>query len=207
MQITPAILETSPEELKKKIETVESSVDQIQIDIGDGQFIPTVTVLPRALGEFRPLTVLEVHLMVKRPERFVADWAHLGAKRVSFHVEAEGDLERFIALCRELDCDITIALNPDTNYEKVVPFLDLVDEVMFLGVQPGAQGNPFQGKVIEELKAFHQAFPNMPLALDGGINEKNLKELKAAGISRAIVGTTIWKSPDPVSMIQKLSNI
>lgn len=207
MQITPALLETSPEELKKKVETVESSVDQIQIDVGDGQFIPTVTVLPRALGEFRPLTALEVHLMVKRPERFVADWAHLGAKKVSFHVEAEGDLGRFIALCRELDCDIAIALNPDTNYEKVVPFLDLVDEVMFLGVQPGAQGNPFQEKVIEEVRAFHQAFPNMPLALDGGINEKNLKGLKAAGIARAIVGTTIWKSSDPVSMIQKLSSI
>lgn len=207
MQITPAILETNPEELKNKVEKIENEVDLIQIDVGDGQFIPATTVLPRALGEFRPLTALEIHLMVKRPERFVPDWVHLGAKKVSFQVESEGDLERFIAQCRELDCDITITLNPDTNYEKIVPFLDLVDEVMFLGVQPGAQGNPFVPKVLEEVKAFHQAFPNMPIAVDGGINEKNLIELKAAGISRAIVGATLWKSQDPVTMLQKLSQI
>ncbi|MFA6588536.1 MAG: hypothetical protein WCT08_05730 [Patescibacteria group bacterium] len=206
MQITPVVLETTPEELKKKIGVVENSVDLIQIDVGDGQFIPAVTVLPRALGEYRPLTAIEVHLMVKRPDRFVADWAHLGAKKIIFHVEAEGDLERFIAQCRELDCDIAVALNPDTSYEKVVPYLDLVDEVMFLGVQPGAQGNPFLPKVIEEVKAFHQAFPSMPVAVDGGINEKNIIDLKVSGISRAVVGTTIWKSPDPVAMIQKLAN-
>jgi ribulose-phosphate 3-epimerase len=207
MQITPAILEIDPAELKQKVSLVESAVDLIQIDVGDGQFIPATTVLPRALGEFRPLTGLEVHLMVKRPDRFLADWVHLGAKKASFHVEAEGDLERFIAQARELDCDITIALNPDTNYEKLLPFLDLVDEVMFLGVQPGAQGNPFVPAVLEAVKEFHKAFPNMPLAVDGGINQQNIRDLKVAGVARAIIGTTLWKSHDPVDMIQKLAKI
>ncbi len=205
MVITPAVLETEPEELKRKIALVEGAVDLVQIDVSDGEFVPTITVLPRALGEFRPLTGLEVHLMVKRPDRFVADWVHLGATKVTFHVEAEGDLERFIAQCRELDSDVGIALNPGTSYEKLSPYLDLVDEVFFLAIQPGAQGNPFIPAILDEIRAFHAAFPAMPIALDGGVNEANVKDIAAAGVSRVVVGSTLWKSPDPVAMIEILS--
>lgn len=207
MQITPAILEKDAEELKKKVAMVEQAVDLIQIDVGDGTFVPTVTVLPRALGEFRPLTALEVHLMVQRPDRFAADWVNLGATKFIFHVEAEGDLERFIAQCRELDCDVAIALNPGTPLEKLEPFLDLVDEVFFLGVQPGAQGNPFQPEVLDAIQEFHKSFPSMPIALDGGVNEENLSKLAAAGVTRVCVGSTLWKSADPVAELQKLSAI
>lgn len=205
MIVTPALLETEPEELKRKIALVEGAVDLVQIDVSDGEFVPTVTVLPRALGEFRPLTGLEVHLMVKRPDRFVADWVHLGATKVTFHVEAEGDHERFIAQCRELDSDVGIALNPGTSYEALAPFLDLVDEVFFLAIQPGAQGNPFIPAVLDEIRAFHAAFPAMPIALDGGVNESNVKSIAAAGVSRIVVGTTLWKSANPVAMIEKLA--
>lgn len=207
MTITPAILETDPEELKRKVSLIESSVDLIQIDVGDGQFVPAVTVLPRALGEFRPLTAFEVHLMVKRPDRFVADWVHLGATKVIFHVEAEGDLEHVIAQCRELDCDVALAVNPGTSTDALQPYLDLVDEVMFLGVQPGAQGNPFLPEVVEEIAAFHKAMPGMPIAVDGGVSEGNLPDLRAAGVQRACVGSTLWKSADPVTKLEKLQNL
>lgn len=205
MIITPAILETEADELKRKVSLIEHSVDLIQIDVGDGQFVPTVTVLPRALGEFRPLTAFEVHLMVKRPDRFVADWVHLGATKVIFHVEAEGDLEHFIAQCRELDCDVGIAISPGTNIDTLQPFLDLVDEVMFLAVQPGSQGSPFLPEVVEEIAAFHKAMPGMPLAVDGGVSADNLPSLRAAGVQRACVGATLWKSADPVATIVSLA--
>jgi len=206
MQVTPALLETDANTLKQKASVVENSVELIQIDVGDGTFIPTVTVLPRALGEFRPLTGIEVHLMVAHPDRFVADWVHLGASRVTFHVEAQGDLERFVAQCRELDCDVTIARSPGTPVEKLEPFLDLVDEVMFLGVQPGAQGNPFVPEVLDDVRAFHKAFPAIPLALDGGVGLGNVEEIAAAGVQRVIVGATLWKSTDPIAMIEKLAS-
>jgi ribulose-phosphate 3-epimerase len=205
MQITPVILETDPNELKRKIALVESAVDLVQIDVGDGTFIPTVTVLPRALGEFRPLTSFEVHLMVQRPDHFVNDWVELGAKRVIFHVEAEGDLERFIVQCRELDCDIGITLNPETSVDKIEPYLNLVDEVMFMAIQPGAQGNPFIPKIIDAIAEFHMAFPSMPLAVDGGVNEDNITKLAAVGVQRVCVGSTLWKSDDPVAMISRLA--
>jgi ribulose-phosphate 3-epimerase len=204
MVVTPAILETEPEALKRKVGLIEASVDLIQIDVGDGQFVPTVTVLPRALGEFRPLTAFEVHLMVARPDRFVADWAHLGATKVIFHVEAEGDLEHFIAQCRELDCDVGIAVSPGTSTDTLQPYLDLVDEVMFLAVKPGAQGSPFLPDVVEEIEAFHKAMPGMPIAVDGGVNEKNLPTLRAAGVQRVCVGATLWKSADPVGTLAAL---
>lgn len=207
MTITPAILETDPEELKRKVSLIESNVDLIQIDVGDGQFVPTVTVLPRALGEFRPLTAFEVHLMVKRPDRFVADWVHLGATKVIFHVEAEGDLEHVIAQCRELDCDVALAVSPGTNAEKLQPYLDLVDEVMFLAVQPGSQGAPFLPGVVEEIAAFHKAMPGMPIAVDGGVSAENLPSLLAAGVQRACVGSTLWKSADPATTLEQLQNL
>ncbi len=205
MQITPALLETDANALKQKATLVETHVDLLQIDVGDGTFIPTVTILPRALGEYRPMTAVEVHLMVVHPERFMADWAHLGASHITFHVESEGDLERFIAQCRELDCDVTIARSPGTPVEKLEPFLDLVDEVMFLGVQPGAQGNPFVPEVLEEVRAFHAAFPAVPLALDGGVSQKNIADIAAAGVQRVVVGATLWKSDDPVTMLTQLA--
>ncbi len=205
MLVTPAILETDANALKEKVSRIEAHVDLVQIDVGDGQFIPTITVLPRALGEFRPLTAFEVHLMVQRPDRFIADWAHLGASKAIFHVEAEGDLERFIAQCRDLDCDVGIARNPGTSVEKLQPFLDLVDEVMFMTIQPGAQGNPFLPEVLEDIQAFHKAFPSVSLAVDGGVNPQNLKALQAAGVQRVCVGSTLWKSADPLATLQKLS--
>jgi ribulose-phosphate 3-epimerase len=205
MVITPAILETDAEELKRKVGLIEGHADLIQIDVGDGQFVPTVTVLPRALGEFRPLTAFEVHLMVKRPDRFVADWVHLGASKVIFHVEAEGDLEHVIAQCRELDCDVGIAINPGTSADALQPYLDLVDEALFLTIQPGAQGNPFLPDVVKEIDAFHKTMPGMPIAVDGGVSAENLASLRAAGVQRACVGSTLWKSADPVVMVEKLS--
>ncbi|MEK7631639.1 MAG: hypothetical protein AAB445_02065 [Patescibacteria group bacterium] len=206
MQVTPALLETDANALKQKATLVEANVDMLQIDVGDGSFIPTTTVLPRALGEFRPLTSIEVHLMVAHPERFVADWVHLGATRVTFHVESEGDLERFISQCRELDCDVTIARNPGTPLEKLEPFLDLVDEVMFLGVQPGAQGNPFIPSVLDDIQIFHKSFPAVQIALDGGVSESNIAAIAAASVRRVVVGATLWKSADPVAMLVTLSN-
>lgn len=205
MIVTPAILEAEAEELKRKVGIMEAHVDLLQFDVGDGQFIPAVTVLPRALGEFRPLTAFEVHLMVKRPDRFIADWVHLGASKAIFHVEADGDLERFIAQCRDLDCDVGIAINPGTNVEKLHPFLDLVDEVMFLTIQPGAQGNPFLPEVLEEIKAFHKAFPSVQIAADGGVNLQNIKDLQEAGVQRVCVGASLWKNPDPLAVLEKLS--
>lgn len=205
MQITPALLETSADALKQKAALVENNVDLLQIDVGDGTFIPTVTVLPRALGEYRPMTAIEVHLMVARPERFVADWAHLGATHITFHVESEGDLERFVAQCRELDCDVTIARRPGTPIEKLEPFLDLVDEVMFLGVQPGAQGNPFVTEVLDDVRAFHKAFPAVPLALDGGVSQKNIADIAAAGVQRVVVGAALWTSDDPLASLEALA--
>ena len=204
MIITPAILETDVEELKRKVAFVENDVDLIQIDVGDGNFVPTVTVLPRALGEFRPLTAFEVHLMVQRPDRFVAVWVHLGASKAIFHVESEGDLERFIAQCRDLDCDVGIAVNPDTDIERVHPFLDLVDEVMILAIRPGAQGNPYIPAVEKSIAEFHKAFPSVSIAVDGGVNLQNLPALKAAGVLRACVGSTLWTSADPLATIESL---
>lgn len=205
MLVTPAILETDGAELKRKVALIEAHVDGLQIDVGDGQFVPATTVLPRALGDFRPLTAFEVHLMVQRPDRFIADWAHLGASKAIFHVEAEGDLERFIAQCRDLDCDVAIARNPGTDVARLEPFLDLVDEVMFLGVRPGAQGNPFIPEVLEDIRAFHKAFPSIPIAVDGGVTPENLAELHAAGVQRVCVGSTLWTSPDPVATLSTLS--
>ncbi len=206
MHVTPAILETDPAELKRKVELIESHVDLVQIDVGDGQFIPTVTVLPRALGEFRPLTAFEVHLMVKRPDRFIADWVHLGATKAIFHVEAEGDLERFIAQCRDLDCDVAVARNPGTSLEVLQPFLDLVDEVMFLTIEPGAQGKPFLPEVVKDIQEFHKAFPSVVLAVDGGVSAQNCATLQAAGVQRVCVGSTLWKSADPVATLTSLTN-
>lgn len=206
MLVTPAILENEPEELKRKVGIIESHTDLIQIDVGDGQFIPAITVLPRALGEFRPLTAFEVHLMVKRPDRFIADWAHLGASKAIFHVEADGDLERFIAQCRDLDCDVGIARNPGTDLDKLHPFLDLVDEVMFLAIKPGAQGNPFIPEVLNDIKEFHAAFPSISIAVDGGVSLANIKDLQDAGVKRVSVGTSLWKSQDPIAALEKLSN-
>ncbi len=204
MIITPAILETDPEELKRKVSLIESGTDLLQIDVGDGKFIPTVTVLPRALDDFRPLTAFEVHLMVQRPDRFIADWAHLGATKAIFHIEAEGDVERFIAQCRDLDCDVGVALNPGTSMEDVQPYLDLVDEVMFMGVTPGAQGNPYNPEVEKAIAEFHQAFPAMPLAIDGGVTEKNLTTLHNLGVMRACVGSALWMSANPIVTLEKL---
>ncbi|MBI4920050.1 ribulose-phosphate 3-epimerase [Candidatus Azambacteria bacterium] len=214
-QIIPALITSNEdlkndfEELKAKFEKFEPFLgefgDWVQIDITDGKFVPTKTIVD--LGDLKYFTEkanVEFHLMINRPEETIGEWARLGPKRIIVHIEAIENMAELLDVCREKEIQVGLALNPETPNMMIEPWINAVDTVVFLGVHPGRGGQEFIPEVLEKIKSLRQNFPNVKIEADGGVRIANIEELKNAGVDIFVVGSGILKSPDIGKAIKEL---
>ena len=131
MEIVPAILTESPEELEQMLSQVEGFTATTQLDIMDGNFVPSRSVSARDLMQIRTRLNIEVHLMVYEPEKYLSPFKAAGAQRIIFHYEATDDPQMIIRKARELGIKIGMALNPESPNEVVEPFLTSLDSLLF----------------------------------------------------------------------------
>lgn len=197
------------EELKtkfKKLEPFLSEFDNwVQIDITDGKFVETKTNIN--FFDFRYFTdraSVDFHLMVDKPEEKIGEWIRIGAKRIIVHIEAVIDMKKVIDICRESSVEIGLALNPETPNAMILPWINDVDLILFLGVHPGRGGQEFIPEVLDKIKSLRQNFPNVKIGIDGGVKKENIEELKNTGVDVFVVGSGILKSPDIKESIEKL---
>jgi ribulose-phosphate 3-epimerase len=206
-QIIPALITSDEDstndskELKLKFEKLQPFLTDfdnwVQIDITDGKFVPTETVINlEDLKYFTERANVEFHLMINRPEKVVGEWARLGPKRIIVHIEAVEDMDELLNVCREKDIELGLALNPETPNVMIEPWINTVDLILFLGVHPGKGGQEFIPEVLEKIKSLRQNFPNVKIEVDGGVRTANIKELKKAGVDIFIVGSRILRAPD-----------
>lgn len=218
--IIPAIIPTSLDDLKEKLSRLEGICDEVQIDIVDGIFAKPSSwpytkdskelskllargeMLP-GLGSFR----CEIDLMSADPETEAGAWIELGAARLTVHAESTRYIGRFLksvsttygsekGFAPDL-LSIGLAIGADTDVALIEPFLDQADYVQFMGIRTiGHQGEPFDARVISRIKAFRKAHPGVPVQVDGGVSLQTAPDLLAAGVSRLVVGSALWKSPD-----------
>jgi len=214
-QIIPALITSDEDstndfkELKAKFEKLQPFLadfnNWVQIDITDGKFVPTETVINlENLRYFTEKANVEFHLMINRPEKAIGEWARIGPKRIIVHIEAVEDMDELLNVCREKDIELGLALNPETPNVMIEPWINAVDLILFLGVHPGKGGQEFIPEVLEKIKSLRRNFPNVKIEIDGGVRTANIEELKKAGVDIFVVGSGILKSSDIKKTINEL---
>lgn len=196
--IIPAILVSSFDEFKKQVTLLSPHFSVVQIDVMDGEFVRNKSFEEiDKINELADLPDFELHLMVKHPLEEIKKWEKIkNIKKIIFHVESDDD-PMIVAGAVSGRCSQTgIALNPETPLAVIEPYLDRVNEVLFLTVHPGEQGSKFLPEVGEKIRELASK-PNRPLiGVDGGVNEKNIAEVKSWGTEIFCIGSALTKAAD-----------
>ena len=206
-KIVPAILTSDPAELREGLMVLKEQTNWIQIDMMDGKFVQNASVNLFELGEAYEFFNLEIHLLVENPEKYFEDCKAVGAKRVIFHLEATKDPEMVLREMEKYPFQRIIAINPDTSVSKLAPYLDKLDAVLLMSVNPGFQAQEFISSVLEKIPEIRKLSADISIGLDGGINTLNIKEVFDAGIDYVDVGSAIMKAENPVEALRKLEEM
>ena len=178
----------------------EGGADMIHVDVMDGHFVPNLTMGPPIIKSLRQYTNLpfDVHLMISPVHKYIKDYADAGADIITIHPEATEDLKNSIQHIRSLNKKAGVSLNPETKIDLITDFLNEIDLVLIMSVNPGFGGQKFMPEVlykIKELKKIKkQKNLKFDIEIDGGINFDNNKLAIEAGANILVSGTTIFKN-------------
>jgi len=198
-KIAPSILSCNFSKLGEEIESLEKAgADLIHIDVMDGHFVPNITIGPEVIKKIRPLTKVpfDVHLMISPVDNFIEDFANAGSDIITIHPEATKDLKKSIELIKKFDKKVGISLNPNSEIILVEPYLNDIDLILVMSVNPGFAGQKFKPEVLKKLEKIKKIIVSknlkIDLEIDGGINFQNSMDAKNAGANILVSGSTIF---------------
>jgi ribulose-phosphate 3-epimerase len=203
IQISPSILSADFSQLGTEIKRLEEGgADMIHVDVMDGHFVPNLTIGPPVIKALRKQCSLkfDVHLMISPVHKYIESYAEAGADIITIHPEATDDLENSILKIKQLNKKVGVSLNPESKIDLILDFLDKIDLVLIMSVNPGFGGQKFMPEVLEKIKKLRKIQDernlNFDIEIDGGINFENYKKAIDAGANILVSGTTIFKSND-----------
>ena len=199
IKISPSILSCNFNKLGEEIKSLEKAgADLIHIDVMDGHFVPNITIGPEVIKKIRPLTKIpfDVHLMISPVDNFIEDFANAGSDIITIHPEATKDLKKSIELIKKFDKKVGISLNPNSEIILVEPYLNDIDLILVMSVNPGFAGQKFKPEVLKKLEKIKKIIVSknlkIDLEIDGGINFQNSIDAKNAGANILVSGSTIF---------------
>ena len=199
IKISPSILSCNFNKLGEEIESLEKAgADLIHIDVMDGHFVPNITIGPEVIKKIRPLTKVpfDVHLMISPVDNFIEDFANAGSDIITIHPEATKDLKKSIELIKKFNKKVGISLNPNSEISLVEPYLNDIDLILVMSVNPGFAGQKFKPEVLKKLEKIKKIIVSknlkIDLEIDGGINFQNSIDAKNAGANILVSGSTIF---------------
>jgi len=214
-KLAPSILSADFADLKNALEICkDGGAHWVHIDVMDNQFVPNLTIGPVVVKSLRKKTkkFLDVHMMVVQPEKLVEPFARAGADNITFHLEATENPDSIVDLIKSCGCKVGISIKPSTPINTLYPYLDKIDVVLLMTVEPGFGGQGYlvgSNDRIRKLRKYlnDNCLTNVVIEVDGGIKVHNAKDVINAGANILVAGSEVFKSKSPVQTIKEFYKI
>ena len=201
IQISPSILSADFSQLGNEIKRLEEGgADMIHVDVMDGHFVPNLTIGPPVIKALRKECSIkfDVHLMISPVHKYIEAYSDAGADIITIHPEATDNLKESILKIKSLNKKVGVSLNPETKIDLIIDYLEKIDLVLIMSVNPGFGGQKFMPEVLDKIRELKKIQSknnlNFDIEIDGGINFDNCQSAIEAGANILVSGTTVFKS-------------
>ncbi len=213
IKISPSILGGTFSNMEKIISDIDKSkAEYIHFDVMDGDFVPNLTFGPKFISELRSFSnkVFDVHLMINRVETFLDEYINAGSDVITFHYEINEDLKKIITKIKKGGIKCGLAIKPKTPWTEIKPYLNFVDQIIIMTVEPGFGGQEFMNDQVDKIKHISDYIKandlNVNIEIDGGINYETGKICVDAGANILVAGSFLFNQGDLITATNKLSD-
>ena len=208
--IAPSVLSADFSDIRGALADIKASGTKwVHLDVMDGNFVPVITFGTKFIADIRPHSELffDTHLMVNEPARYVEEFANAGSDSITVHVEACKDVKATLELIKAQHVDCGITLKPSTPVSAIEPYLDMVDLVLVMSVEPGFGGQGLIPETLDKVRTLVELRGDRKyrISIDGGVNRKTIKDVFASGVDVAVTGSAFFNDNDKKGFVQSMS--